>query len=364
MSKGARVVSSKDGSEIRVIRPKSRQDQDFIYAALGALTLCVAALYMAVALPRVAPLIAPKLVDLRLQALGSWIPSDDVAAQAGPVVVASSGGLEKPAQVMQVGSTEKLTDLFAGMGYNLGRGDQVEVPRVFLASLPSDLKSLSSTDTRKELFTRTMLPLVLKVNESILLERGRLLALRARSESGRAPTAEEAAWLNDLAARYGLEKPDYDQLLTRVDVIPPSLALAQAAEESGWGTSRFMSEGNAAFGQYTFAEDAGLVPTHRDDGKRHLVRSYDHLLDAVQSYAHNLNIHDAYRQFRKQRAETRARGQELNGYELASSLYAYSERRADYIDAIQSLIRANNLEPLDRAKLRGGRLAGLFPSVQ
>ncbi len=359
-------MTVRNESDARVIHRRIRgEDQDFIYAALGGLTLCVAALYMAVALPRIAPLIVPRLVDMRVQTAitpVAWVPAQDLAEARAPAKTSLDDGLEKPAQVMTIGSAAKLADLFADMNYNLdaARSDHIQVPRVFLASLPSDFQSMPSTDTRKELFIRTMLPLVLKVNESILLERGRLLALRAHAEAGRAPTAEEAAWLSELAQRYGLDKPDFDQLLTRVDIIPPSLAVAQAAEESGWGTSRFARQGNAAFGQYTFSEDDGLMPDRRDDGKHHFIHAYDHLLDAVRSYALNLNTHDAYRQFRKQRAEMRARGQEVDGNKLVSSITAYSERGGDYIESIQSLMKANNLDPLDHAKLEGGKVVDML----
>jgi len=318
----------------------------------------------------------PKRIDV-VAFSGMMFPTDsrqyladlvrDVVKKHRPIAAVGAGGnidgkaLEKPAQVTSIGSTEKLADLFAGMDYRLdSSASRFEVPRVFLANLPSDFKSAPSPDARKELFIRTMLPLVLKANEGILLERGRLLSLRARAAAGRAATAEEALWINDLAARYGVEKPEFGQLLARVDIVPVSLALAQAAEESGWGTSRFVRLGNAAFGQITFSEQDGLVPSGRADGKRHLIRTYDHLLDGVKSYAHNLNTHDAYRQFRKLRGQMRARGQDIDGFKLTSSLTGYSERGDEYVDTIQTIMRANNLEALDRAKFRGGQTGNLL----
>lgn len=360
----ARILAERNSPKSRVIRRKGREDKDFIYAALGGLTLCVAALYMSVALPKVAPIIAPKFLDMRLAALGpaaGWKPAEDLTVETR-FAVPSESRLEKPTQVTRVGSTEKLETLFAGMDYSLNTAayDQVEVPRVFLANMPWDLHTLSSTDTRKLLFVQTMLPLILKANETILLERGQLLALRARTEAGRTPTAEEASWLNDLAERYGAESTDFDKLLRRVDIIPPSLALAQAAEESGWGTSRFVQQGNAVFGQYTFSEELGLIPVQREDGKTHYIRSYDHLLDGVRSYARNLNTHAAYLGFRKERANMRVGGQEIDGYKLAAKLASYSERGQEYVTTIRDLIQANSFEPLDRARLRGGKFANLI----
>ena len=203
-------MAGQDKSSTQVIRKRARcEDPDFIYAALGALTLCVAALYMAVALPRLAPVLAPKLLGSEQIGLAAWAPMPGAEDGVEVATIApAAGGLEKPTKVMRVTSAEKLADLFAGMGYTLdSSNNQVEVPRVFLASLPSDFKSVSSIDDRKELFIRTMLPLVLKVNESILLDRGRLLTLRSRAAAGRAPTAEEAAWLNDLAGELRLVAP-------------------------------------------------------------------------------------------------------------------------------------------------------------
>lgn len=357
-------MAERNGPKSRPVKRRGRQDKDFIYAALGALSLCVAALYMAVALPKVAPIIAPTLLDMRLQALGtsnSWRPVENLTVETR-FTVPSESRLEKPTQVTRVGSTEKLESLFAGMDYSLetAASDRVEVPRLFLANLPSDLHALSSTDTRKILFVQTLLPLILKANETILLERGQLLALRKRTESGRTPTAEEASWLKDLAERYGAEATDFETLLRRVDIVPPSLALAQAAEESGWGTSRFVQQGNALFGQYTFDEELGLVPVNRKNGENHFIRSYEHLLDGVRSYARNLNTHPAYLGFRKLRAQMRANGKELDGFKLAAKLTSYSERGGDYVGAIRNLIRANSFGPLDRARLRGGTFADLI----
>jgi Bax protein len=173
-------------------------------------------------------------------------------------------------------------------------------------------------------------------------------------------TPEDNAWLQDLSRRYGLDAPDFDLLLKRVDIIPPSIALAQAAEESGWGTSRFALEGNAPFGQYTFDDGNGLIPERREDGKRHLIRTYEHLLDGVRSYAQNLNIHEAYRQFRRQRAEMRAHGQELDGVKLVPALLAYSERGQAYVETVETIIRANNLAPFDRARLKGGKVSNIL----
>lgn len=329
------------------------------------LGLCMVGLYAAAALHPVAPFSGDKSAGAALEAVpGGGDSVRLVALAAGPFLTApASEGAQRtePASLSAVESADKLSQLFVGMGYTLEgvRHDENQVPQVFMASLPSDLKGIDSIETRKAVFLKTLLPLVLKENERILLERGRVLALRQRHAGGRGLTPREREWLEDLALRYGLESLDFDRLLTRVDIIPPSLALAQAAEESGWGTSRFAVEGNAPFGQWTFDAKEGLVPSERDKGKSHLVRAYDDLLDGVRAYARNLNTHRAYREFRKMRAETRGKGRELDGYALAGTLKRYSERGAGYVESVRTIMRTNELRSLDRARLKGAVLAKL-----
>ena len=133
--------------------------------------------------------------------------------------------------------------------------------------------------------------------------------------------------------------------------MPPSLALAQAVEETGWGTSRFVREGNALFGQYTYKSVTGMVPERRDADRRHRVRSHDNLLAAVRAYVHNLNSHWAYEDFRDRRAQLRRAGRPIDGYDLAGELVQYSERRAAYVQAIRQIIRQNRLDDFDGAWL-------------
>ena len=151
---------------------------------------------------------------------------------------------------------------------------------------------------------------------------------------------------------YGLDSLDFDALLKRVDIVPPSLAIAQAAEESGWGTSRFAREGNALFGQRAYkASKKGIVPKERPDGTNFRVRAFDHLIDGVKAYVHNLNSHFAYEDFRDLRATLRAETGHIDGYALAGSLLRYSERGEDYINTIRVIMRVNSLQVFDSAKL-------------
>ena len=196
-----------------------------------------------------------------------------------------------------------------------------------------------------------MLPLVLHVNEQIRADRTRLIAVRKMQVNDQKISAADQLWLAALADRYKADRDDLSELSRRADIIPPSLALAQAAEESGWGTSRFVIEGNALFGQWTVEEDRGIVPARRDIDRFHKIKTFETLLDAVRAYARNLNTHRAYRKFRLERAGFRQEGTSLDGLVLSSSLSKYSERGDEYVKSLRSLIRGNRLEKLDRAKL-------------
>lgn len=263
-----------------------------------------------------------------------------------------------PSQVPLAGPrAARLANLFDELGYRLEaiRRGEASVPRLFLASLPRDMDTLPSADTRKRLFIRALLPLVLAANEAIWAKRERLLDLVARKRAGLPLNWAERVWLADLAAEHGVAAGDDARLVRRLDVVPPALALAQAAAESGWGTSRFAHHGNALFGQRTWSAGAGLVPERREADLRHEVKRFDGLEDAVRAYIKNLNCHPAYRDFRARRAEMRERGAELDSAALASSLHRYAEAGADYIDTLRSIMRVNRLAELDSARLENER---------
>lgn len=226
-----------------------------------------------------------------------------------------------------------------------------EAPRVLLASLPSDFDAIAVPAERKALFIKLTLPLVLRVNEAILHVRERIVALRDREAAGAAPTPAERLWLASVADRYAVDDLDYDRLLTAVDIVPPSLAIAQAAEESGWGTSRFARHGNALFGQRVYRRDGrNMVPMALGSEARFRVRKFDSLLTSVASYARNLNSHFAYEEFREERARMRRAGR-IDGYGLAGFLQRYSERGDAYVASIRGIIRVNGLLQLDTASL-------------
>lgn len=251
-------------------------------------------------------------------------------------------------------------DSFDARHYTASRAakEGTAVPRVFAAAMPGDLADASPAE-RKQRFLSLVLPLVLAVNEEIAGDRAQLLALKVHLDTGARPNGEQADWLTALARHYEVPlttdwEADIEDLLHRVDQVPPSLALAQAALESGWGTSRFALEGNALFGERTWGE-GGLVEIGADEGTRHRARSFDRLLDGVTAYMQNLNSHPAYAEFRQARAEMRAAGEPPTGIELIGHLTRYSERGNAYTRAVRDLIKANRLGSFDAAILAARR---------
>ncbi|MCH8863246.1 MAG: glucosaminidase domain-containing protein [Proteobacteria bacterium] len=234
--------------------------------------------------------------------------------------------------------------------------DGLPVPRVFLADLPESLDDLTVSE-RKQVFTQTILPLVLRTNEIIREDRARLLEFRDRLAMGGKLDKLENRWLTTLAIRYRLRRGatvgdlDLTELLKRVDAIPPSLALAQAAIESGWGTSRFAQSGNALYGQWTRGTSNGLVPIDRDEGRDHTIKTYDYLIQSVLSYARNLNSHRAYREFRERRAALKTAEDNAPGVLLAETLTSYSARPEIYIKEIKAVITGNGFADLETARL-------------
>ncbi len=342
--KGSGRLGKVDEEMAKLIRRFARE-VSYERAAIAMTGLCVAALYLMVAIDRSG-------MPAKAAIPPGGPPALSALPEAGPAPVVDP--LAKPIRIYGVGSAEKVAEIFERIGYRLdGVRDKGKVPRVFLASLPNDLRKIRHVSMRKLMFIKTTLPLILHVNELILSDRTRIDALWSKSRKGVVPRAAESAWLDDKAAEYSLKKFSFRALLARVDIIPPSLALAQSAEESGWGTSRFAHEGNALFGQRIWRDNGqgGMVPKQRKDGKTFRVKAFGYLIDGVKSYVRNLNTHRAYRAFRRARAGLRKKGETLSGPELAGNLTAYSERGGAYVKTIRNIIRINGLEVFDRVRL-------------
>jgi Bax protein len=297
-------------------------------------------------------------------ALPSPIPhssADRSAAWSKFGPTGSLGALDMAQVVQALGNSQRLVGYFEEMGYRLDtlRDGVGTVPRLYLASLPNDLPKVESPEVRKAVFIKAMLPIILRVNEEVLERRAALETLSRKIALGRSLSTDEKTWLDDMAALYDLKKPDLPELLRRVDAVPPSLALAQAALESGWGTSRFAQKGNALFGQKIFIESPNAMPSYDRDGNEVFrMRAFDDVFSSVRSYVHNLNSHPAYGDFRKLRADLRRKGTvdradfgPAASDALAKKLVSYSERGADYIADVRNLIQVNDLRVFDRARL-------------
>ena len=238
-----------------------------------------------------------------------------------------------------------------------------EIPRIFLTRLPESLPEIKNTAKRKQLFISTMLPLILRSNELIMADRKTVLKLQGKINRGYLLRARERNWLHSLLKKY-LSKIEYaqiavqpnaediDLLLYKFDTIPTSLALAQAAIESGWGRSYFSQEGNALFGQWVWDEnEAGIIPRGREEGKIHRVKSFEYLLDSVRSYMTNLNRNSNYPNLRERRAELKKHNLPVTGIALAPSLLKYSEQGPLYVSKIITMINYNGFDALDNASL-------------
>lgn len=206
-----------------------------------------------------------------------------------------------------------------------------------------DFRQFTAGPERKAAFLEFMQPLIEAENERVRQDRERLLAIIADGDPG----FLDRRWLASLAKGYALDEADpelLDNLLRRVDTVPLSLALAQSAKESGWGSSRFARNGNNLFGEWCFDEGCGMVPRARSEGRRHEVRTFSSPRESVVSYLENINTHAKYLAFRLERARLRAQGRPLSGTVLADRLSQYSERRDAYVEELQQLIRVNDLE--------------------
>ena len=216
-----------------------------------------------------------------------------------------------------------------------------------------DFESYTNVKEKKEAFFSYILPFVEEENRDILAERERIEKLHSRFSRGKRISRRNRKWLNKIGEEYDLasvEKPTEEflsQLLERVDVIPPSLALAQAANESGWGTSRFAKEGRNLFGIWCYTPGCGIVPRRRVSGATHEVKSYESVGGCVEDYISNLNSNAAYSQLRSIRAGLRSEGEKISGQRLDNGLVKYSSRGYAYVSDIQSMIRVNKLQNLD-----------------
>ena len=199
-----------------------------------------------------------------------------------------------------------------------------------------DMSHLRDVKDKKQRFFDFMRPIIMAENQRILIQREQILQARQQ---------HDPAAVSELAQEYhvdwSLEKPDWDKLLERVDEVPLELALAQSANESAWGQSRFAKQGNNFFGQWCYKKGCGIVPTRRNAGSTHEVAAFNSVNASVRSYLKNINTGRVYAPLRKIRAQDRAAGKPASAWHQAAGLLKYSERREAYVKEIRSMIRVN-----------------------
>ena len=240
-----------------------------------------------------------------------------------------------------------IKQLFEDTDYKLDDVRETKLVKpVALTLLPAEIKMIESTKKRKEFFIQIVLPLVLKENNNIRLDRKMLFSIINKSNN----TQLEKKWLEKKYKQYGVNSKDLSVLKVRMDEVPVSLAIAQAAKETGWGTSRFAQEGNALFGQWTWSGE-GLKPKEADENKGHKVMKFNVLQASVRAYQRNLNTHPSYENFRLARAQLRDAGKILDSIVLSQFLDNYAETGNQYVEVLQKIIKQNNLKDFDDAKL-------------
>jgi Bax protein len=244
-------------------------------------------------------------------------------------------------------SASTIKQLFEDTGYSLKdvRKKKLVKP-VALTLLPQEIKMIENVKKRKDFFIQIVLPLIIQENNNIRIDRKTLFNIINKNNN----TKSEKEWLEKKYKQYGVNSRDLSELKIRMDEIPTSLAIAQAAKETGWGTSRFAQEGNALFGQWTWSGE-GLKPKDAEKGKGHKVMKFNVLQASVRAYQRNLNTHSTYKEFRKARAEFRDLNKPLDSIELSKFLNNYAETGNQYVEVLQKIIIQNKLKDFDDAKL-------------
>jgi Bax protein len=286
----------------------------------------------------------------------------DEIARRGPREFAGGHGrfaapgnaLRRQIQVQAISpkTTDELAAAFRKAAYTLTDIRQGEaVPPLRLERVPADLVNRDGIE-RRTLFITALLPVILEANQRVLAEREHLLYLRDLMASDPTEVAPyERIWLEQLAQRYEVAVDNLDELLRRVDIVPPSMAIAQSGVETGWGTSFAARMGNALFGQIQVnGRHAVAVPWQPGPA---MPQPFPSIGEAAYAYVMNLNTHFAYKHFRSERAAMRGRDEWPDGYRLIGTLLRYSELGQEYVRFVRQVMRENELADFDRSRLAG-----------
>ena len=245
-------------------------------------------------------------------------------------------------------SASTIEQLFEDTKYNLKSVKETKLVNIgnSIDHLPNEMKKIENIKKRKNLFIQIVLPLIIEENTKIRLDRKKLFAILNKNNNSKT----DKDWLIKKFKQYGVKKNDFSTLKIRMDEIPVSLAIAQAAKETGWGTSRFAQEGNALFGQWTWSGD-GIKPAGADSDSTHKVAKFKVLKASVKAYQRNLNTHSGYKDFRRERAIQRDNDGKLNSLELVKFLDKYAETGAEYTKILKQIIQQNSLTEYDDVKI-------------
>ena len=245
-------------------------------------------------------------------------------------------------------SASTIEELFKDNGYNLEKVKKTKLVNAGnqLTRLPKELKNIESPKKRKKLFIQIVLPLIIEENLKIRFDRKKLFQILNKNNT----TERDKAWLNLKFKQYGIKNKDLSKLKIRLDEIPVSLAIAQAAKETGWGSSRFAQEGNALFGQWTWSGE-GIKPLDLEKDKKHKVAKFKILKASVRAYQRNLNTHSSYKEFRIERAIQRDNEEKLNSLKLVNYLEKYAETGKEYTEVLKKIITQNNLTDFDDVEI-------------
>lgn len=259
-------------------------------------------------------------------------------------------------KTIQAAHFRNINDIYNSFSYNWQLLDK-GVPPLLLRRFPTDIHLINPIQNKKIFFFQSILPMALLGNEKIRQQRETVENLFSIHEAGNKLALHQHEELIKIQAYYKV-KGDVladnrirTRLLKRVDVIPPSLILAQAANESGWGMSRFAQHANNIFGEWTFTPGTGLVPQGRPEGETYEVRRFEDLFASIKSYLRNLNTHRAYQSMRNVRMRLREKNLPVTGYTLAGEMEFYSTRRKEYVREIRAIIVSNRLEELNALTL-------------
>ena len=276
------------------------------------------------------------------------MPSRKLAAAAAFIGVCLSQAAAEPPVQRMPGAAPGPTDVQLAAV----RDGQATVPARVRREMPDMLASDARAGVRKRIFIKTVLPAILRANAEIRRDRRFLARIAGRRIAGEALDPGARRRLERLAERYDTQPQDLATLRRRVDIVPPALALAQAAIESGWGGSRFAQQANALFGQRVYGcQSCGIKPRGYDSDPGFRVQAFATVNACVRSYMANLNTHSTYRDFRERRRAARRSGRSLDGHALAGALTRYSERGQTYVRDIRRIIAANDLTEFDTARL-------------